>query len=240
MINTISNLESAASIRETLNQMVAIVNYYSASQFGGSTTTTTQSPSTTTSTTTSGPTTTTTSGPGETTTSTTQNFGPSTSTTTNTTVGPTSTTTSNVITITVWDGTSGTNAGGVTTSQMACSTVGVAYSHTVYLQPGPFHQYNGQPVPGDALFNDIAKTNAIPANYYGYSFVGTNQYLEIVSNGVIQNRDNCSTGTTSTTTNTTVGPTSTTTLGPGETTTSTTMYYPPMDSTTTSTTTVGP
>jgi hypothetical protein len=213
MINTISNFESAASIRDTLNQMVAVVNYYSASQFGGSTTTTTQFPSQST-------------------------------TTSTTTAGTTSTTTSGVISITVWDGTSGTNAGGVATSQMACSTVGVAYSHTVYLQPGQFHQYNGQPVPGDALFNDIAKTNAIPANYYGYSFVGTSQYLEVGSNGVIQNRSNCSTGTTSTTTNTTIaGTTSTTTLGPGETTTSTTMYYPPMDSTTTSTTsttTVGP
>jgi hypothetical protein len=195
MINTISNFESAASIRDTLNQMVAVVNYYSASQFGGSTTTTTQSPSTTT-TTMYNPggqsTTTTTLGPGQTTTSTTQNFGPSTTTTT-AAGGSTSTTTSGVITITVWDGTSGTNAGGVTTSQMACSTIGVAYSHTVYLQPGQFHQYNGQPVPGDALFNDIAKTIAVPANYYGYYFVASaaNQNLQVGSNGVIQNRSNC-------------------------------------------------
>jgi len=189
MINTISNFESAASIRETLNQMVAVVNYYSASQFGGSTTTTTQSPSPSTTTTTmynpgGQSTTTTTLGPGETTTST---------STTTAAGGSTSTTTSGVITITVWDGTSGTNAGGVTTSQMACSTINAGYSHTVYLQPGQFHQYNGQPVPGDALFNDIAKTIAVPANYYGYYFVASaaNQNLQVGSNGVIQNRSNC-------------------------------------------------
>jgi hypothetical protein len=199
MINTISNLESAASIRETLNQMVAIVNYYSASQFGGSTTTTTQSPSPSPSTTTTTmynpggqSTTTTTLGPGQTTTSTTQNFGPSTTTTTSG-GGSTSTTTSGVITITVWDGTSGTNAGGVTTSQMACGTINAGYSHTAYLQPGQLHQYNGQPQPGDALFNDVAKTMALPANYYGYYFVasGQGQYLQVGSNGVIQLRNNC-------------------------------------------------
>jgi hypothetical protein len=196
MINTISNFESAASIRDTLNQMVAVVNYYSASQFGGSTTTTTQSPSTTT-TTMYNPggqsTTTTTLGPGETTTTTTQNFGPPSTTTTTYGGGSTSTTTSGVITITVWDGTSGTNAGGVTTSQMACGTINAGYSHTVYLQPSQFHQYNGQPVPGDALFNDIAKTIAVPANYYGYYFVASaqGQFLQVGSNGVIQNRNNC-------------------------------------------------
>jgi hypothetical protein len=184
MINTISNLESAASIRNTLNQMVAIVNYYSASQFGGSTTTTTQSPSPST-------TTTTMYNPGGQSTSTTTL--PFTTTTTTGGGGSTSTTTSGVITITVWDGTFGTNAGGVTTSQMACGTINAGYSHTVYLQPGQFHQYNGQPVPGDALFNDIAKTMAVPANYYGYYYVASsaNQNLQVGSNGVIQNRSNC-------------------------------------------------
>lgn len=199
MINTISNLESAASIRETLNQMVAVVNYYSASQFGGSTTTTTQSPSPSTTTTTmynpgGQSTSTTTLGPGETTTSTTMyNPGGQSTSTTTSAGGSTSTTTSGVITITVWDGTSGTNAGGVATSGNACSTINAGYSHTVYLQPGQFHQYNGQPVPGDALFNDIAKTNAVPANYYGYYFTSgpNNQYLQVGSNGVIQNRANC-------------------------------------------------
>jgi hypothetical protein len=130
--------------------------------------------------------------PGGSTTTTTQNFGTSTTSTT-TGGGSTSTTTSGVISITVWDGTSGATAGGVTTSQMACGTVGVAYSHTVYLQPGQFHQYNGQPVPGDALFSDINKTTAIPANYYGYYYVASsaNQYLQVGSNGVIQARSNC-------------------------------------------------
>jgi hypothetical protein len=185
MINTISNFESAASIRETLNQMVAVVNYYSASQFGGSTTTTTQSPSPST-------TTTTMYNPGGSTTTTTQNFGTSTTSTT-TGGGSTSTTTSGVITITVWDGTSGTNAGGVATSGNACGTINAGYSHTVYLQPSQFHQYNGQPAVGDALFNDIAKTIAVPANYYGYYFVASaqNQYLQVGSNGVIQLRNNC-------------------------------------------------
>jgi len=194
MINTISNLESAASIRETLNQMVAVVNYYSASQFGGSTTTTTQSPFQTTTTTQyiGPPTTTTTQYIGPPTTTTTQYIGPPTTTTT-AAAGTTSTTTSGVITITVWDGTSGTNAGGVATSGNACGTINAGYSHTVYLQPGQFHQYNGQPVPGDALFNDIAKTIAVPANYYGYYFVASaqNQYLQVGSNGVIQLRNNC-------------------------------------------------
>jgi hypothetical protein len=197
MINTISNLESAASIRDTLNQMVAVVNYYSASQFGGSTTTTTQSPSPSTTTTTmynpgGQSTSTTTLGPGETTTTTSTTTLPFTTTTT-AAGGSTSTTTAGVITITLWDGTSGTNAGGVTTSQMACGTINAGYSHTVYLQPGQFHQYNGQPVPGDALFNDIAKTMALPANYYGYYFVASSQgqYLQVGSNGVIQLRNNC-------------------------------------------------
>ena len=182
MINTISNLESAASIRETLNQMVAVVNYYSASQFGGSTTTTTQSPFQTT---------TTTQYIGPPTTTTTQYIGPPTTTTT-AAAGTTSTTTSGVITLTVWDG-SIASAQGLSTSMMACSTINQGYSHTVYLQPGQFHQYNGQPVPGDSLFSDISKTMVLPANYYGYYFTSgpSNQYLQVGSNGVIQNRANC-------------------------------------------------